>query len=171
MDLTQAQEWLQELGKNESTHRQAVTFAGAIGMPVLVPWLMNMMTVPELARKAGESFVNITGADLVDNELAGDEPEGFEAGPTENPDDEMVAMDADEDLPWPNIDAIARWWAENQNRFAPHERFLLGQPVASEALHSVLMHGKQTNRHAAALEMALRVPGQPLVEVRARNIS
>lgn len=169
MNLIQAQEWLQALGQSAENYRLAVVFARAIAKPVLVPWLINMMTVPEVARKAGEAFTDITGADLVDDELAGDVPLGFESSPTENPCDEYVQIDPDEDLPWPNVDLVSKWWAENQKRFAPHERYMLGYSLSDESLHRVLNGGKQTNRHAAALELKLKAPDQPLYEIRAHH--
>jgi uncharacterized protein (TIGR02270 family) len=170
MDREHAQEWLQELGQDQSNLRLAVIFAGAVGMPVLVSWLINMMTIPELARKAAESFVNITGADLIEQDLAGDEPEGFTAGPSENPDEEFVAMDADEDLPWPDVNKIAHWWAHYKDRYTGHERYLCGQLINAQSMKQILSIGKQSNRHAAALELALMEPGKPLVEVRACSI-
>ena len=170
MNLNDAQKWLQELGSKPENLRSAVIFANAIGMPVLIGWLINMMTIPELARKSGEAFTNITGADLVDLRLAGDEPEGFEAGPSENPEDELVEMDADEDLPWPDVNRVAQWWAENTSSYNSHQRYLLGRPIVKESLEEVLKFGKQTQRHAAALELALLSPGHPLIEVRARAI-
>lgn len=169
MNLVSAQEWLQELGKTPENLRLAIIFANAIGTPVLVSWLINMMTVPELARKAGEAFTNITGADLIDNELAGDVPDDFEAGPTEDPNDEFVTMDADEDLPWPDINKVSQWWSTQMNSYDQHQRYLLGRPITKESLSEVLKYGKQTQRHAAALETALLSPGHPLVEVRART--
>ena len=170
MNLKDAQAWLQELGGQAQNPRLAIIFASAIGMPVLVSWLINMMTVPELARKAGEAFTNIIGADLVDMQLAGDEPEGFESGPTENPEDEMVAMDADEDLPWPDVNRVAQWWAAHTSSYEPHQRYLLGRAITKESLEEVLQFGRQTQRHAAALELAMLSPGHPLIEVRARTI-
>ena len=41
----------------------------------------------------------ITGVDIAYEDLEGAWPEGFVAGPTEDPEDENVAMDPDEDLP------------------------------------------------------------------------
>ncbi|MGD8592142.1 MAG: TIGR02270 family protein [Gammaproteobacteria bacterium] len=169
MNLNDAQAWLQELGNKPENHRLAIILGSAIGMPVLITWLINMMTIPALARKAGEAFTNITGSDLVEMELAGDEPEGFEAGPTEDPADEFVELDEDEDLPWPDINKIAQWWATHKNAYDPHQRYLLGQPILKETLDQVLIHGKQTQRHAAALELALLSPGHPLIDVRART--
>jgi len=52
-------------------------------------------------RVAGESFSLITGANIAYEDLDGEKPDGFEAGPTENPEDEDVAMDADLNLAWP----------------------------------------------------------------------
>ena len=65
------------------------------GDPAIMPWLIQMMEVPELARVAGESFTMITGVDIAYEDLEGEWPEGFEAGPTENPEDENVEMDSD----------------------------------------------------------------------------
>ena len=48
------------------------------------------------------------GVDLAYQDLEGDWPEGFHAGPTENREDEDIAMDPDEDLPWPATDLVAR---------------------------------------------------------------
>ena len=56
------------------------------------------MEVPELARVAGEAFTMITGVDIAYEDLEGEWPEDFEAGPTESPEDEDVEMDPDEDL-------------------------------------------------------------------------
>jgi len=170
MNVKDAQNWLQELGSTSENLRMAIIFANAIGMPVLIGWLINMMTIPELARKAGEAFTNITGADLVELQLAGDQPEAFEAGPSENPAEEMVEMDADEDLPWPDVNRVAQWWAAHTSSFEPHQRYLLGRPVVMDSLKDVLQNGKQTQRHAAALELAMLSPGHPLIEVRARTV-
>jgi uncharacterized protein (TIGR02270 family) len=170
MNLNDAQGWLQELGNKPDNQRLAIILGSAIGMPVLITWLINMMTVAPLARKAGEAFTNITGVDLVEMDMAGEEPEGFEAGPTEDPADEFVEMDADEDLPWPDVNKIAQWWAAHKNSYDPHQRYLLGQPILNETLDQALIHGKQTQRHAAALELALLAPGHPLVEVRAKMV-
>jgi uncharacterized protein (TIGR02270 family) len=169
MNVNNAQLWLRELGSKPESLRFAVILANAIGMPVLVDWLINVMTIPEVARKAGEAFSCLTGADLVEMQLDGDEPEGFEAGPTEDPADEYVKMDADEDLPWPDIEKVAHWWETQKASYEPHQRYLLGQPISKQTLDRVLLYGKQTQRYAAALELALLSPGHPLAEVQARR--
>ena len=62
-------------------------------------------------------FTMITGVDVADDHLEGEWPEGFEAGPTENPEDEDVVMDRDEDLPWPEPKLIHEWWHKNKTNF------------------------------------------------------
>ncbi|MCK5509241.1 MAG: hypothetical protein KAI50_12075, partial [Desulfobacterales bacterium] len=89
------------------------------------------------------------------------------AGPTESPEDEDVEMDSDEDLPWPDAQLIDKWWAKNKAAFRNGTQYLLGQPIFPEHLHKVLRTGFQRQRAAAALELAILQPGQPLFEVRA----
>jgi len=137
------------------------------GDPVRIPWIIEHMEVPELARVAGEAFTMITGVDIAYEDLEGEWPEGFEAGPTESPEDEDVELDPDEDLPWPDAQLIAEWWAKNKAAFRNGTRYLLGQPISPEHLQHVLRNGYQRQRAAAALELALLQPGQPLFEVRA----
>ena len=94
--------WLRGLNSDPRHARLAVTACGIIGDPAFVPWLIGRMEIPELARAAGESFSMITGVDLAYDDLDTDAPEGFQAGPNDNPDDDNVALDPDEDLPWPD---------------------------------------------------------------------
>jgi uncharacterized protein (TIGR02270 family) len=162
-----ALEWQAELAKEPGTMRLAIIGAGAIGDPVLIPWLIEQMTVPELARVAGEAFTMITGADIAFADMEGKRPEGFESGPTENPEDEDVEMDSDEDLPWPEPELITGWWEKNKAGFKTGTRHLLGLPITEENLQQVLRTGRQRQRYAAALELAMMKPGQPLFEVRA----
>jgi uncharacterized protein (TIGR02270 family) len=167
MHLSDAHAWLQELSKHPNLKKLAVAGYGVVGDPMAVPWLILMMEVPDLARVAGESFTMITGVDLAYEDLEGEWPEGFEAGPTENPEDEDVEMDPDEDLPWPDPKLIADWWNKNKNNFRNGTRYLFGKPISSDQCQHVLRHGYQRQRAAAALELAIMQPGQPLFEVRA----
>jgi uncharacterized protein (TIGR02270 family) len=97
----------------------------------------------------------------------GEGPEGFTVGPTEAPEDRNVDMDPDEDLPWPKPEAIHTWWQRYQGQFRPGTRYLLGKPMSPDSLQDVLRNGRQRQRAAAALELALQQPGQPLFEIRA----
>ena len=161
--------WQKNLAEREERLRIAIRVAGAIGDPVLVPWLLERMANPDLARLAGEALSSITGVELAYEDLEGEWPEGFEAGPTEEPEDENVEMDPDEDLPWPAPELIEKWWSQNQGQFPTGQRTLLGKPIAAETLQEVLRTGRQRQRAAAALELTLQQPGKPLFETRARG--
>ena len=167
MDMTAAHAWRQALAHNPDTMRLAVIGAGVVGDPVSVPWLIEQMTIPDLARGAGEAFTMITGVDIAYEDLEGEWPEGFEAGPTEDPEDENVHLDSDEDLPWPKPEAIYTWWRNHQGQCRPGTRYLLGKPMNPDWLRDILRNGRQRQRAAAALELALQHPEQPLFEVRA----
>ena len=158
--------WLKELSQSKEHIRQAIIGTGGLGDPALIPWLLEMMRVPDHARVAGEAFTMITGVDLAYEDLEGEWPEGFAAGPTENPEDEDVAMDPDEDLPWPEPELIQKWWAGNKKEFQKEPRYLVGKPISPEWLQQVVRNGMQRQRAAAALELAMKEPGRPLFEVR-----
>lgn len=167
MEVTEAHDWLNRLKQNPAHLRFAIIASGALGDPAAISWLLEMTSNNEVARAAGEAFTMITGVDLAYDDLEGEWPEGFEAGPTENPEDEDVEMDVDEDLPWPEPELINKWWAENKNKFQNGARYLLGEPITPDWLQQVLRNGKQRQRAAAAIELAMASPGQPLFEVRA----
>ena len=167
IDLPAALRWQRELAQNSETARLAVIGAGASGDPTLVPWLIEQMKTPELARVAGESFTMVTGVDIAYEDLEREWPQGFESGPTENPEDENVEMDPDENLPWPNPELIQKWWHNHRNNFQNGTRYLIGKPITEDWLQQVLRIGEQRQRAAAALELVLKRPGQPLFEVRA----
>ncbi len=166
-DLHAAMKWHRELAANRETARQAVIGSGIIGDPALIPWLIEQMDVPASARVAGEAFTLITGADITNEMLEGELPEGLEAGPNDDPEDDNVQMDADEGLPWPNPELIRAWWETNKSRFNNGARHLLGLPITPENIRQILKTGFQHQRYAAAVEQALLQPGKPLLEVRA----
>jgi hypothetical protein len=142
LDISSALSWQKELPQNPKTQRLALIGAGVIGDPVLIPWLIEYMNTPEQARVAGESFTMITGVDIAYEDLEGEKPEGFEAGPTESPEDENVEIDPDEDMPWPNPELTLGWWGKNKSAFRNGTRYLLGQPI-SENLQQVMRAGRQ----------------------------
>jgi len=119
------------------------------------------------ARVAGEAFTMITGVDIAYQDLDADKPGGFEARPTENPEDENVQMDPDDNLPWPAAEPIAKWWGSHAAQFENGARYLLGKPISVDWCRQVLRSGRQRQRAAAALELAIREPGQPLFNVAA----
>jgi uncharacterized protein (TIGR02270 family) len=167
LPLADARAWLQNLRTASGGARLAVEAAGKIGDPALVDWLIDCMAAPELARTAAEAMRTITDADISDLDLEGEPPPGFEAGPSENPEDDDVALDPDEDLPWPEPERVAGWWQANRGRFPGGVRHLAGRPVSAAQCVLVLQQGRQRQRIDAAIQSLLLSPGQPLFEVRA----
>src|SRR4029077_6214033 len=102
--------WIRKLILEVGRLRVAAIGAGALGDPEIIPWLIDQMKVPALARAAGESFSLLTGVHIAYDKLEGPKPEGFEAGPTEDPEDEDVAMDPDDNLAWPDPASVKKWW-------------------------------------------------------------
>lgn len=158
---------LHELGGDPVSARVALVGAAALGDPVLVPWIVEHMQVPELARPAGAALRLITGLDLAEERLHGARPPGFEAGPNDDPRDENVAMDPDESLPWPDAAAVSQWWGRKAGDFKRETRYLLGRELSIEWLEQVLRRGHQPARAAAAVELCLQQPARRLFEVRA----
>jgi uncharacterized protein (TIGR02270 family) len=159
--------WLSSLEAAPGGTRLIIQGLGALGDPDAVPRLLEWMKDPPNARVAGEAFSFITGVHISYDELEGPQPEGFQAGPTEDPADEDVTMDPDEHLYWPDSAKCAKWWSLNRGRFSTGTRYLCGKPMTPDSLRDVLKNGYQRQRAAAALELAIREPGKPLYEVRA----
>lgn len=160
-------ELAERLGERPGCERAAVIAAGALGDVELVPWLIERMRAPALSRIAGEAFSLITGIDLEAAQLTATAPDGFRAGPTDDPEDEDVVMDPDRDLPWPRLEAVRAAWEARRGSFLLGTRYLLGMPAVPRFLGEVLARGGQRARAAAALELAMRRPREPLFEVRA----
>jgi uncharacterized protein (TIGR02270 family) len=167
MPLDESRAWLKGLASREATRRYALVGCGASGDPAYVPALISQMAVSQHARAAGEAFSMITGADLGYEDLEGEQPDGFEAVPNEDPADEHVETDPDEDLPWPEQALVQKWWEANAGAFRAGQRYLRGHPVTVENCRRVLREGFQRQRIAAAYEIALAVSNEPLFEWRA----
>jgi uncharacterized protein (TIGR02270 family) len=167
MSIENATNLLKGLAQYPERQRDLVAGAGMIGDPFYIPWLIKQMHTPELARLAGESFSFITGVDIAYEDLDANRPEGFESGPSEDPADSNVALDSDEDLPWPDPTKIQAWWSAKQQQFQIGQRYLLGAPIIEAQCRKVLREGFQRQRAAATLELALMKPDEVLFEVRA----
>lgn len=166
-DASTAAAWVRGLESFEGTRRLSVIAAGMRGDPESVPWLLQCMETPELARVAAESFTMITGANFAEERLSAKPPADWSPGPNDDPEDEDVETDPDENLPWPHAGFVSAWWAKNRKKLAPRTRHLLGRPIAEPWLQQVLRRGYQRQREAAALELALLAPSKSMFEVRA----
>jgi uncharacterized protein (TIGR02270 family) len=160
---------LRDLSQQQPESREVVEASGWFGDPASIPWLLEQMKLPPLARRAGEAISLITGLDLAYLDLDGEMPEGFEAGPTEDPEDELVALDDDEDLPWPDRDKLLAWWQVHASEYVPGRRYLCGQPIDTGQCREVLRTGFQRQRRAAALEWAMLEADQALFNTSDRG--
>lgn len=167
LDAASGRAWVENMAADSRRVRWATRAAGALGDPYFVDWLIDRMRDPRLARVAAEAFTTITGAGLLDERLAAEEPEGFEPIPNDDPADDNVNMDPDDRLPWPSVPEIERWWLTHRGEFSSGVRYLVGRPIATAWVEHVLRTGRQRQRAAAALERAIRVPGEPLFNVAA----
>jgi uncharacterized protein (TIGR02270 family) len=159
-----ARRFVESLVARGGAERAAIVGAGALGDPGLAPWLLAQAANEATARLAAWSLTLITNANVTD-ELGGKPPPDFVGGPNDDPDDEDVASDPDEDLPWPDVVRLAGWLRERS--FAEGSRHLLGKAMEPGWLRHVLRAGNQAARAAAAIELCLRRRGEPLFEVRA----
>lgn len=165
LDSAQVKAVLKVLADNVETRRMAIIGAGLSCDPVYIPWLLQQMQVATFAKVAGEAFSQLCGVDLAYQDMEMDAPEEADAGPTENPEDESVALDADEDLPYPDPIKVQQWWQHNQQHFKPELRYLYGKPVSVAQSLWVLQQGTQRLRYAAAIQLALARPAQALFAV------
>jgi len=162
----EAKLWIRRLAKELGRHRVAIKAINALGDPELIPWLIDQMKTPALARTAGEAVSTITGIHIAYDKLEGARPQGFEAGPNDDPADENVEMDPDDDLYWPAPALVLKWWNGRKGDFSKDTRYLLGKPIDKEGIRHALKSGSQRQRAAAAIELAFLTPGRPLFEVR-----
>ncbi|MFP3519791.1 hypothetical protein SB766_26785, partial [Pseudomonas sp. SIMBA_077] len=85
---------------------------------------------------------------LLDLELQ-DLPD-FDAGPNDDPEDANVAMDPDENLPWPDPQLIAAWWQAHGGDFQAGVGYVLGLAQRESSFQQALVRGQQRQRIAAA---------------------
>ncbi|UHD16112.1 TIGR02270 family protein [Thiocapsa bogorovii] len=167
VDQADAKELLRRLASDPADRRLLILGSGFAGDPAYLPWLIQQMDDPKLSRSAGEAFALVTGLDLSFLDLDRTPPEDLESGPSENPEDDDVAMDPDESLPWPDPAKLQQWWVANSVRFRPGARYFMGAPVSREHCTEVLRNGFQRQRAAATEYLCLLNPGSTLFPIRA----
>lgn len=170
-DPQTALKWLKAHSSNPEQRRLALKCTGIAGDPRYIPMLIRQMTVPALARAAGVAFSMITGVNLGEAGLEGEQPEEHVELPDDDPDNEDVRMDPDEDLPWPDAEKVEQWWTDNQASFVVGKRYLAGHPITERSCMKVLTEGNQLQRHAAALEITLHKPEELYFNIKAPTFS
>jgi len=158
---------LAALAQDTSRDRAVIQAVAVAGDPHYVPWLITRIGNEKLSRLAGEAFTFITGVDLAASDLLQRPREAPEASPGDDIDDNQVAMDEDDNLPWPDADRISAWWVAHGRRFSPGNRYFMGQVPTPAACLAVLKGGFQRQRIAAAEYLTLLAPGTPLFDTRA----
>jgi uncharacterized protein (TIGR02270 family) len=153
---------LKALAQDPACVRLLIQGIGTAGDSHYVPWLIQQMQDLKLSRLAGESFSFITGLDLAYLDLERKPPEGVDFGPNDDPNDDNVAMDEDDGLPWPDVDKVSSWWQAHGHRFAPGTRYFMGEPQSPGHCLDVLKNGFQRQRMAASVYLCLLKPGTPL---------
>lgn len=153
----------------EASRRRVRTMA-LLGELRFVPWLIERMAEPALARLAGEAFQWITGADLALLDLETRDPPTGYAAPADADDD--GSLGDDDSLPWPDPARIQAWWSQSQPALeataaAAGGRLFLGLPLTASTAHQVLVDGTQRQRAHAACLSSLLHPGRPLFQVAA----
>lgn len=146
-------------GAASGPSRRLVRACGWLGDARLVPWLISLMGDDRIARLAGESFSMITGADLAALDLERKPPQGFSSGPNDDPEDDDVALDEDESLPWPEQSLVQRWWHARADQMPAGQRLFLGQPPSLNGAMRALREGFQRQRIAAASWCCVLAPG------------
>jgi uncharacterized protein (TIGR02270 family) len=163
----QSHEVLARLAREDVPKRLLVAGVGIAGDPHHVPWLIEQMNDPQLARAAGESFSLMTGLDMALLDLERDAPDEVAAGPDDDPAHDDVAIDEDDSLPWPDTGRLADWWHAHGPRFVPGVRHFIGAPLSLPQCRSVLRTGFQRQRIAAAEHLCLLRPGGSLFNTAA----
>ncbi|HSV58244.1 MAG TPA: TIGR02270 family protein [Variovorax sp.] len=150
---------LKTLFDDAGSLRALVQGIGFAGDPRFVPWLIERMADPKLARLAGESLCMITGLDMNAADVAGQTPE---AGAQEAPEEDEMALDEDEGLPWLDASKLSAWWSAHAHGFVPGVRYFLAAPPSASHCLAVLRSGYQRQRIAAARHLCLLQPGSKL---------
>lgn len=161
-DADAARSLVKQLAAQGAPLRTLIKAAGWSGDVQVVPWLFKHMEDDAHARLAGEAFSFITGVDLAWLDLDRKPPEKVAAGPNDDPNDDNVALDEDESLPWPDLPKLTAWWNKNADRFPSATRLFAGAPPTIHHCFQVLKEHTQRRRMAAAIYMSLLKPGAVL---------
>ena len=156
LDLPEAQQLLKTIAQNPTNKRVSIQSVGIVGDAQYLPWLIRQMEDDKFARVAGESFSMMTGLDLAYLDLEHDAPENFESGLTGNPEDEDVAMDQDDNLPWPDAVKLDQWWSENNQHYQAGTCYFMSANITWNHRLQILEEGYQRQRAHAAQHLCVR---------------
>ena len=162
----------QDQPEDKVRRRRLIRALGLLGDPRFVPWLIERMAEPKLARLAGEAFCWITGADLARMDLETLQAPPLPEHPSDDPNDDDVSLDEDDSLPWPDAAKVQAWWARQTSMHAAAaagQRLFEGEAPSVAAAQRVLREGQQRRRARAALLACVLQPGLKLFQIAART--
>ena len=170
LPVNEGRKWIGELATKPELKRLVITGIGILGDPHAIPWLIQQMKNDQLARIAAWAFSQITGIDLESSNLVIEQADDFETGPTDDIDDENTEMDADEELPWPNVQKISQLWQVHHQLLQPGQRYFQGQEVTKQVLANIFVNANQQQKDLAALQRAALDKHTVLVNTHAREL-
>lgn len=170
LSVGEGRKWVTEMVAKPELNRIVVQSIGILGDPHAIPWLIQQMANPVQARIAGWAFSQITGIDLEASQLAIEPPDDIEPGPTDDATDDNVAMDEDEDLPWPDMKKIGRLWQVHNQLLQAGQRYFQGQEVTKQVLAHIFVAANQQQKELAALQRAILDKHTTLVNTKAREL-
>lgn len=177
LPLETARSWIGLLARDPANGRLVIAATAILGDPHAINWLISQMRIPALTRVAGEAFTTITGIDLQEHKLVLEElPDLDEQLPDDGAQNEDIDLSDDEYLPFPDVNKVAAVWQKYQQRYAPAQRYFMGQLInpgigTSEHLRKVFSNGQQRQRRMAAIELALMEPAHFLLNHAAKRFT
>jgi uncharacterized protein (TIGR02270 family) len=175
LPLEHARKWISESSQQPDMIRSVIQAVGVLGDPHAVPWLIDKMNNFDTAKIAGEAFSLITGIDLDRYELTIEPPEDIAMVPNDDSEDEDTALDADENLPFPDVGKINHTWLRYRDRYKVGHRYIMGVEVTKNSsevvgkLSRLLSHAGQRQRYSMALTLTLLDSQSPYINVKARS--
>ena len=170
LPIVESRSWVAAMVQKPELNRLTIKAIGVLGDPQAIPWLIQIMDKPNYARIAGWAFCQITGIDLEKTNLTVEPPEGDNQGPTDDAEDDNVAMDVDEDLLWPDKNKVARLWQVHNRLLQPGQRYFQGQEVTKQLLDNIYVNANQHQKELAALQRAIHDKHTAFVNTKARII-
>lgn len=166
-EVGMAKDVTRQLAAQQADPRLLIWSAAWVGDARAVPWLISQMADPQLARLAGAAFSIITGADLQTLGLEGEPMPAMIGATLAGLDDDQMAVNPDDDLPWPSVQAVEGWWALKSPTVPTRTRLFWGLVPGIEGCRSLLKTGTQPVRALAALHRKGLLPGEVAFNVAA----
>ncbi|TYK64486.1 TIGR02270 family protein [Colwellia echini] len=175
LPVDKARSLISEYSTQPDLLRTMIRSIGILGDPHAIPWLLERMNNFETAKLAGESFTLITGIDLERFELVIDEPEIDQQLPNDDEADQNVALDEDENLPFPDVNKVNHTWLRYRDRYKVGSRYIMGievnqnTPAVVTKLNNILKQSSQRQRHSIALTLTLLNAQSPYINTKAKG--